>query len=421
MRVLVLGSGAKDHAVAWWISQSHFLDGLFVAPGNVGTAAIAENIDIDPADFDQVWKTVREKKIDYVFIGTEEPLVAGIVDKLNDKGIETFGSPLRALKLEGDKNFSRMFTDRHDIPTAGHKMFEDTQSLGSWLSEHKGERYVVKSNSVAPSRLMIDSSDSKALLEFASSLFASGPVILEDHLCGTPVTVTCLCDSKGGYLVLPFSSDYMKSGDYQGVPTGGMGSVCPVPLDAGSAAAIRERIIDPTLNALKEENLSYRGVLTFSVIITSDGPVLVDYHVRFNDPATQALIPLIRSDALDIINALREDRIGSYPLEVSSQSSVALVIASQGYPAEPVLGREVKDVPSYVFTNSFPSICPLWFFGGVQEKDGKMLTTSGRCVTVVGSGENIMKANRKAYGGVAPIKIQGAWFRPDIGDRFFES
>jgi phosphoribosylamine--glycine ligase len=418
MKVLVLGSGAKEHAVAWWFSRSHFIEGLYVAPGNIGTETIAKNLAIDPADFDQVYKACKEYGIQYVFIGTEKPLFTGMVDKLNEKGIETFGASTSALKLEGDRNFSRNFTDRHNIPTPTHMMFDNESELSAYLRRHEGTRFVMKSNSVAPSRIMVDSSDYDSLIGFARTMLSSGAILLEEHLSGLSVTITAMLDNNG-YLLMPFCSDYMKT-ESKGIPTGGMGSVCPVPLEAATKSDIEERIIKPTLYGMKVERLSYKGVLTFSVIITKNGPILVDYHVRFNDPAAQAFIPLVKSDLIDILHAMKTDSISSYNLQVSQKSSVALVIASAGYPQEPQTGKILEPMPAAVLRNSFAD-APLFFFGGVERKDGQAVTTSGRCVTVVGSKENIIQSNKQAYLGAKYIKFPGAWFRDDIGDRFFEN
>ncbi|MPM17217.1 Phosphoribosylamine--glycine ligase [bioreactor metagenome] len=418
MRVLVLGSGAKDHAIAWWFSQSRLIDGLFVAPGNVGTQSIAINLAIDPSDPKQVHEACCEHAIDYVFVGTEAPLFTGVIDYLNEKGIDTFGAPNRALKLEGDRNFSRMFSDRHNIPTPSHVLFEDEEKLSDYLKRHEKERFVVKSNAIGPSRVMVDSSDYDTLMDFSRGLLATGPIILEEHLAGLPITVTLFLDNKG-YLMLPTSSDYMKA-EEGGLPTGGMGSICPVPLQQEVKQALIDTIIEPTLFGLKAERMAYKGVLTISVIITKHGPILVDYHVRFNDPAAQAFVPLIKTDIVDILNAMKADTLSSLTLEVSNKSTVALVIASKGYPQAPIIGKPLDPMPASLLLNTFEG-APRYFFGGVQELEGKLLTTGGRCVTVVGVGYNIMNANKNAYRGVPHVNFEGAWYRKDIGDRFFEN
>jgi phosphoribosylamine--glycine ligase len=211
----------------------------------------------------------------------------------------------------------------------------------------------------------------------------------------------------------------MKAGE-GGLPTGGMGSICPVPLQEEINKALVESIIEPTLYGLKVERMAYKGMLTLSIIITKKGPILVDYHVRFNDPAAQALIPLVRTDIIDILNAMKNDTLSGLTLEVSTKSSVALVIASQGYPENPIVGKELKPIPAALMLNAFNG-APYYFFGGVNTLNGKLLTTGGRCVTVVGIGKNIMDANRNAYKGVDFISFPGSWYRADIGNRFFEN
>lgn len=416
MRILVLGSGAKDHAIAWWFSQSRLIDGLFVGPGNVGTEAIAKNLTIDPADPKQVYEACKQNAIDFVFIGTEAPLFTGVIDYLNERGIDTFGAPIRALKLEGDRDFSRKFTDRHNIPTPTHHVFDNEQDLSEYLKRHKGERFVVKSNTIAPSRVMIDSSDYAALMKFSKKILTGGQILLEEHLEGLPITITLLVDNKG-YLMLPPSSDYMKAG-HGGLPTGGMGSICPVPLQESVSQSLIDTIIKPTLFGLKAEKMAYKGVLTISVIITKHGPILVDYHVRFNDPAAQAIVPLIRTDIIDILTAMKEDTLSTLNLEVSTNSAVALVVASEGYPEDPVVGKQLEPIPAALMLNAFMG-SPFYFFGGVHSEDGALITNGGRCVTVVGIGYNIMDANKNAYKGVKHISFPGSWYRPDIGDNFF--
>ncbi len=418
MKVLVLGSGAKDHAISWWFSQSRLISGLYVAPGNIGTQAIAVNLAIDPSDPEQVYEACKTHGIDFVFVGTEAPLFTGVIDYLNERGIDTFGAPSKTLKLEGDRNFARMFSDRHNIPTPTHVLFDDANKLSEYLKRHEGERFVVKSNAISPSRVMVDSSEYDTLMNFSKGLLTTGPIILEEHLNGLPITITLFLDNNG-YLMLPTSSDYMKV-EEGGLPTGGMGSICPVPLQKESIQAVIDTIIEPALFGLKAEKMSYKGVLTISVIITKNGPILVDYHVRFNDPAAQAFVPLIHTDVVDILNAMKNNTLSSLKLEVSTKSAVALVVASEGYPEKPIIGKQLAPMPASLLFNSFEG-APHYFFGGVQEYDGKLVTTGGRCVTVVGVGYNIMNANKNAYKGVKYVNFEGAWYRQDIGNRFFEN
>ena len=328
MRVLLLGSGAKDHAVAWWFSKSCFLSALFVAPGNLATAKFATNLpSVNIADPGDVYQACVDNRIDFVFIGTETPLFTGVVKYLTDRGIETFGAPSGSLKLEGNRAFSRAFSARHNIPVPRGSFFSDKESLRKYLERHKGETFIIKSNSVAPSRIMLSSSDTAALMRFAETLFPKGDVLLEECLDGVPATCTLLVD-RNGYLALPVTSDYMKKSADDQTPTGGMGAICPVPMLERLKDKIRERIIDPTLYGMQVEQLSYKGVLTLSMMIrNNEEPYLVDYHVRLNDPATQAMVPLIDTDIISLLYAMRDDRIGTMELSVSDKCAVAVVLA----------------------------------------------------------------------------------------------
>ncbi len=420
MRVLLLGSGAKDHAVAWWFSKSCFLSALFVAPGNLATAKFATNLpSVNIADPGDVYQACVDNRIDFVFIGTETPLFTGVVKYLTDRGIETFGAPSGSLKLEGNRAFSRAFSTRHNIPVPRGSFFSDKESLRKYLERHKGETFIIKSNSVAPSRIMLSSSDTAALMRFAETLFPKGDVLLEECLDGVPATCTLLVD-RNGYLALPVTSDYMKKSADDQTPTGGMGAICPVPMLERLKDKIRERIIDPTLYGMQVEQLSYKGVLTLSMMIrNNEEPYLVDYHVRLNDPATQAMVPLIDTDIISLLYAMRDDRIGTMELSVSDKCAVAVVLASEGYPLHPLIGREVTGLSARLMEPL--SDTPNVFIGAIQESDeGRAITTGGRNITVVGKGANLQEANKNAYDLIRKKAFRDLWYREDIGNAYFE-
>lgn len=420
MRVLLLGSGAKDHAVAWWFSKSCFLSALFVAPGNLATAKFATNLpSVNIADPGDVYQACVDNRIDFVFIGTETPLFTGVVKYLTDRGIETFGAPSGSLKLEGNRAFSRAFSARHNIPVPRGSFFSDKESLRKYLERHKGETFIIKSNSVAPSRIMLSSSDTEALMRFAGTLFPKGDVLLEECLDGVPATCTLLVD-RNGYLALPVTSDYMRKSADDQTPTGGMGAICPVPMLERLKDKIRERIIDPTLYGMQVEQLSYKGVLTLSMMIrNNEDPYLVDYHVRLNDPATQAMVPLINTDIISLLYAMREDRIGTMELSVSDKCAVAVVLASEGYPLHPLIGREVTGLSARLMEPL--SDTPNVFIGAIQENDeGRAITTGGRNITVVGKGGNLQEANKNAYDLIRKKAFRDLWYREDIGNAYFE-
>lgn len=418
MRVLLLGSGAKDHAIAWWFSKSSFLSALFVAPGNLATQRFATNLStVNIADPGDVYQACVDNKIDFVFIGTETPLFTGVVKYLNDRGIETFGAPSASLKIEGNRAFSRAFSARHNIPVPRGSFFSRPEDLEKYLIKHKGEQFIIKSNSVTPSRIMLSSNDTDALMHFAATLFPKGDVLLEENIKGTPATCTLLVD-RNGYLALPETSDYMRKSAEDNTPTGGMGAICPVPLLEKLKGKIKERIIDPTLYGMKVEQLSYKGVLTLSMMIREDGePYLVDYHVRLNDPATQAMVPLINTDIISLLYAMRHDRINTMELSVSDMCTVAVVLASEGYPLCPKTGKEINGIDSRLLEPILDY--PVVFVGAIQDEEGKAITTGGRNLTVVGKGRNLQEANRRAYDLIEKRKFRGLWYREDIGNAYF--
>ena len=398
MRVLVLGSGAKDHAIARWFNRSCLISALFVAPGNYCTEKFAINLPmVDPASPESVYEACRLHDIDFVFIGTEAPLFTGVVEALAEKGIEVFGAPSASVKIEGNRSFSRAFTSRHNIPVPRNSLFTDSEALERYLIRHSGEHFIIKSNTITPSRVMLDSSDTEALINYAGYLFQKGPVLLEEYIPGIPVTVTLLVD-KNGYLQLPIVSEYTKANRANKTPTGGMGAICPVPVPEEQLEAIREEIIEPTLYGMKCERLAYKGVLTLSIKIRHDNmrPVLVDYHVRFNDPATQAMIPIIKTDLVSILYAMRRDEVSSIRLETEDECTVAVVLASPGYPVKPEIGQRVKGLTN-AFLGDYAEK-PDVFCGAIQKnRNDEAVTTGGRNLTVVGKGINLEEANKKAY------------------------
>ncbi len=421
MRVLMLGSGAKDHAILWWFSKSNLISGLFIAPGNLCTEDIATNLKgINPANPEEVYKACIDNKIDMVFIGTEAPLFTGVVEYLENKNIRVFGAPSKSIKLEGDRAFSRAFTQRHNIPTPRNSLFGDIDALELYLRKHQGETFIIKSNSVSPSRVMLISSDTKALVDYATLLLSKAPVLLEEYVPGISVTCTILMD-KSGYLLLPITSDYNKVAKDNTTPTGGMGAICPVPVIESIKDKIIESIINPTLYGMKVEQLSYKGILTFSLIINKElEPILVDYHIRLNDPATQAMVPIIKSDLVNILNAMDEDRVNEIDLETSDSCTVAVVLASKGYPMKIETGKKIKNLTNAFLMNI--SGKPMVFCGAInKDMDGTPVTTGGRNITVVGLGKNLKKAGESAYNLIKSKNLEGLWYREDIGEKYFES
>ncbi len=419
MRILVLGSGAKDHALAWWLSRSAYISELYMAPGNPGTADIAINLpDTDNSDCEAVYRAVKEYSIDAVFIGTEAPLLAGVREYLAERGVLCFGATKEAQRLEDDKAYARAFTERNGIPTPESYLFSDLESLKKHMDKYEeGKRYTIKSNSMTPSRVVLSSAEKNAILAYARILFSRGPVLLEDYVPGIHVTATLFLD-KNGYLLLPLASEYTNVSHSEGTPTGGMGAIAPIPLKPEHKKIIEDKIIIPTLNGMKKENILYKGVLTLSIILNTDGPVLVDYHVRLNDPATQAMVPIIKTDMLEILRAMEKDNVGSIDLQTTNECTVAVVLAAPGYPMQPETGREIKGIDYSYLMNI--NTKPLVFVGAVKKtSDGRYFTAGGRNITIVGRGDSLQDANEKAYALIQRRKLDALWYRDDIGNKFF--
>ena len=421
MKVLVLGSGAKDHAIAWWFSRSRLIEGLYMAPSNPGTSGFAVNLpDVNPSDKDQVLAACKEHGIDFVFIGTEAPLQTGVIDHLNKHGIETFGAPGYALKLEGDRSFSREFAKKYNIPIPNYRIFNTKAELEAFLKENAGKTFIIKPNDLSPSRVMICSSNFKSLLSYGTKLLKKSPVVVEDYIEGRQATISILMDNEG-YFILPICYEYTKRehtdvGD--GVATGGMGAVCPLPLEQEELDQIYKTVVHPTFKALKAENLYYKGILTFSLLKSNDGPVLADYHVRLNDPATQAMVSIIRNDLCVLMQAMHNNTLKQVKLETTGKSAVAVVIASEGYPLDTKVGQVLSPIPPQYMSNAIDNGTYL-FFGAVESKDGSIRTNGGRAATIVGVDDNIMHANSRAYKSIDLVSFDGSWYRSDIGLKFF--
>lgn len=419
MRVLVLGSGAKDSAAAWWLSQSTLISELYIAPGNPGTADYAINLpDVDISNAQEVYRAVTKYSIEFVFIGTEEPLLSGVKEYLTERNIYCIGASQEVLRLEKDRSFSRSFSQRHSIPTPWSKTIKDIEELKNFLSTHSGIRYTIKSNTLLPSRIMINSSDSAELINFSKTLFKHGPILLEDYVEGLHATATLFVDGLD-FLLLPLTNEYTNAYHAQQIPTGGMGAISPLPIKDEIKERIINKIIKPILEGMQAEGFSYSGILTLSIIIKKSGePVLVDYHVRLNDPATQAMVPIINTDIMTIILAIKNKKLKGVKLSTNNLSTVAVVLASNGYPLEPQIGLEIGDLSNAFLMNYGKK--PIVFLGAVKYSSDKgFVTDGGRCITVVGKGTTIEEANESAYSLINSQNFTNLYYRDDIGEKFF--
>lgn len=415
MKVLILGSGGREHAVAWKYSKSKRIAGLYIAPGNAGTEEIGVNLtDVDPMNPEDVIQACRNYKITHVFVGPEGPLSAGIVDALTDAGIPAIGPHREAAQLEASKVFSKDFMQRHDIPTAGAVEYSDREKFRSAM-ETVPLPAVIKKSGLASGKGVLVSEDRAELLAFGETILKEDSLLVEECLQGLEASLFAFLDGET-YKLMPFCADFKRAYDNdEGPNTGGMGAICPVPIISEELMAeIRERIVEPTIAGLKKDKLSYKGILYFGLMLTSQGPKVLEYNVRLGDPEAQVLLPLIESDFGNIAEAMIKGHFCTYTPRISERSSLGVVVAAEGYPGSYEKEKPVKPIPS------FPENDALVFHAATERNEkGQIVTKGGRCFTVVGLGHNIISANVRAYEAVPRIQFEGCWHRGDIGKKYF--
>ena len=421
MKVLILGSGAREHAIAWKLSQSPHVRKLFAGPGNAGTAEICTNLpDVDPMSFPTVLTAVSQCSADCVFVGPETPLAAGIVDCLAGKGIPAFGPDKHAAQLESSKAFSKAFLVRNGIPTAGAAELADAAALEAYLADRAGQRLVVKKSGLAAGKGVLESSRTEELLAFGAAALMDDRILVEEFLEGWEVSVFGVSDGKT-HVVLPACSDFKKAheGD-TGPNTGGMGSICPVPPAGGAVMRrIQQEIVEPTYSAFAREGLAYTGVLYFGLMITQAGPRVLEFNVRFGDPETQALMPVLPFDLGELLEACVGKELAAFASgrDTSSPAGAALgvVIAGEGYPDSSIGPAAVRLAPG------LPEHTQVFHASTFRQKDGALYAKGGRCFTAVGHAADLAAAAARAYALAEKITFKGSWYRRDIGRKFMEA
>lgn len=418
MKVLIAGSGAREHALAWaFASAAHgAADLVYCAPGNAGTGNIARNLGLDPEDPAAVVAASRELGIDLVVVGPEGPLAVGLVDALNEAGVPAFGPPKKAAALEASKSFARAFSERWGVPCARTARFTDAKALGRFIDENRGARLVLKKSGLAAGKGVLESDEMAELLAFGESVLESDELLAEEFLIGRELSVFALCDHSS-HFVLPACADHKKAGEGDTGPnTGGMGAVCPVPYaDAATMEKIEREIVAPTFRGMAEEGLSYNGVLFFGVMLTAEGPKLLEYNVRFGDPETQSLVPLLDAGLGEICAGVARGALRDIRPRFSDRAACGVVIAAPGYP-----GAYPKGLPvdaDGLETTAGDAL--LFHASTARGADGRVLTGGGRCFTAVGLGANWGAARARAYELAARVRFEGAWFRPDIGVKMY--
>lgn len=412
MNVLVIGSGAREHALARRLGDEG--NRVFCGPGNAGTAGIAENLPLDPIDAAAAIRACRDIRTDLVVIGPEDPLAAGLADRLRREGIPVFGPGAEAARLESSKDFARAFAERHGVPRARTEVLRTEAELRDYIVRTSGKR-VLKKSGLAAGKGVLESSDPGELLAFGRSVLGGDVLLAEEFLTGRELSIFAVCDGTRR-VVLPPCADHKKPlpGNL-GPNTGGMGALCPVPFAGPDLLArIEAAVVEPTFRGLAREGLAYPGVLFLGIMAAEDGPKLLEYNVRFGDPETQSLLAVLKGDLGTLLASAAAGRMdpGAAAAAASMPETWAcgFVAAAPGYPGPYPKGLPVEALPADV-----PGKSILFHASTLRDPSGSLVTGGGRCFTAVGLGGTLAEARENGLAAIRGVRFEGAWFRPDIG------
>ncbi|WP_289664020.1 phosphoribosylamine--glycine ligase [Flavobacterium panacagri] len=420
MTILLLGSGGREHAFAWKMTQSPLCEKLFVVPGNAGTAAIAENVAISATDFEAVKALVLKENISLVVVGPEDPLVKGIYDYFkNDeslKHIPVIGPSKIGAQLEGSKEFAKEFLMKHNIPTAAYDSFTaETVEEGCKFLETLQPPYVLKADGLAAGKgvlIIQDLEEAKTelrnMLVHAKFGTASAKVVIEEFLDGIELSCFVLTDGKS-YKILPTAKDYKRIGEGDtGLNTGGMGAVSPVPyVDAVLMEKIETRIVKPTIEGFQKDGIEYKGFVFIGLINVKGEPIVIEYNVRMGDPETEVVVPRLKSDLVELFLSVADQKLGDFNLEVDPRSATTVMVVSGGYPEDFEKGKVISGLE-----NIEDSIV---FHAGTKLDNGNVVTNGGRVIAITSYGDNFQEAIKKSYQNIDKLSFDKMYFRKDIG------
>jgi phosphoribosylamine--glycine ligase len=419
MQVLVIGGGGREHALVWKIKQSPKVEKIFCAPGNAGTAELAENIPIAADDIEGLLEFALQKGIGLTVVGPEQPLVKGIVDRFEEKGLRIFGPNARAAELEGSKSFSKDIMKKYGLPTAEYKTFNSADSAGKYI-ESKNCPLVVKADGLAAGKGVLLCQTADEALAAVDSIMgkrsfgeAGDQIVVEEFLEGDEVSVLAFSDGQT-VLLMDSAQDHKAAYDGdKGPNTGGMGAYSPAPIFTETMRQkVRDKIMLPMIRAMQQEGRPYKGILYAGLMLTKTGPQILEFNARFGDPETQPLLARMDSDIIPIFEACIDGTLEKCPLQWKNESSVCVVMAAKGYPDSYEKGKPISGLKD---ANALPGV--VVFHAGTKEQGGEVLTQGGRVLGVTATGEDTATAISRAYEAVEKIEWEGIHYRKDIGHR----
>lgn len=418
-RILVIGSGGREHAIAWKLSQSSQVERIFLAPGTAATGLKLANAPISVMDFAAVISFAKDENIDLVLVVPDDPLAAGLVDALEAAGIKAWGPNQQAAQIESSKAFAKDLMQRYQIPTAEFRIFkaEDYQAAEAYIEE-KGAPIVVKASGLALGKgAIVCKSLQEAKFAIKQIMIdksfgeAGNEVVIEEFLEGPEISVHAFCDGKNSKL-LPLAQDHKPVGEGNTGPnTGGMGTIAPLEINAKLLEQIKIEIVDRTLDALSKDGIKFKGLLYPGLILTKDGPKVLEFNARFGDPETQSYMRLLETDLLEIIEASLEGRLDALEINWKEQAAVSVILASGGYPEAYEKGKSITGVDAAVALDDIEV-----FFAGVKQEGSELLTNGGRVLAVSATAASIDEALQKAYAASELISFEAKYLRRDLGE-----
>ena len=416
MKILVVGGGGREHAICWKLLKSEKVDEVICAPGNGGISEIAKCFDVNPMDIDGMVTLAKSENVDLVFVAPDDPLSAGMVDAMEQAGIRAFGPNKKAAQIESSKSFSKDLMKKYNIPTAKYEVFDDSQKAKEYINEI-GAPIVVKADGLALGKGVYVCMDIDTAINAVDEIMtqkkfgsAGAKAVIEEYMEGVEVSLLCFCDSK---TIKPMvsSQDHKRAyNDNKGPNTGGMGAFSPSPKYTDDIKEyVEKNIMISTMDAMNKEGCPFKGILYIGLMLTKDGPKVLEYNARFGDPETQVVLPLLNGDLYEIINAIIDERLDEVSFTFIDKHAAVIVMASGGYPIKYDKGFQITGIDKAIEEGT------LVFHAGTSKRDDSLVTNGGRVLGVTGMGDSLDMALKTAYAGVKLISFDKAHYRTDIG------